>query len=185
MGGSTACDRAPWSIRHASLFAGSRDCSFREADLSPEGPAVRSANAAPALIGLERSRADVVRRRRRWKAWQGRLAPHRPVFIDGIKAAGARLWFLPKCSPDLKSPSNRHSPGSTTRWATPGNGASRTPGDMSATSSQPSNPTNAPTTSKMPDTLLPKTGTLSASTGYRPASSLLPAKKFHTREMYR
>ena len=46
-------------------------------------------------------------------------------------------------------------------------------------------PTNAPTTSKMPDTLLPKTGTLSASTGYRPASSLLPAKKFHTREMYR
>ena len=34
------------------------------------------------LFSLEQARADVARHRRRWKAWQNRLDPHRLVFID-------------------------------------------------------------------------------------------------------
>ena len=34
------------------------------------------------MRALERSRADIARRRKRWKAWQGRFDPQRLVFID-------------------------------------------------------------------------------------------------------
>jgi transposase len=34
------------------------------------------------LFALEQARADVARRRRRWRLWQRRLDPHRLVFID-------------------------------------------------------------------------------------------------------
>lgn len=34
------------------------------------------------LFALEQARADVARHRKRWKAWQGQLDPHRLVFID-------------------------------------------------------------------------------------------------------
>ena len=34
------------------------------------------------LFALEQARADVARRRRRWRSWQGRLDPGRLVFID-------------------------------------------------------------------------------------------------------
>lgn len=34
------------------------------------------------MFALEQARDDVARRRRRWRAWQGRLDPRRLVFID-------------------------------------------------------------------------------------------------------
>jgi len=34
------------------------------------------------LLALERARADVAARRRRWRSWQGELDPRRLVFID-------------------------------------------------------------------------------------------------------
>jgi transposase len=34
------------------------------------------------LFALEQARADVVRRRQRWRSWQGRLDPTKLVFID-------------------------------------------------------------------------------------------------------
>lgn len=34
------------------------------------------------LFALEQARADIARRRQRWKSWQGRLDPARLVFID-------------------------------------------------------------------------------------------------------
>jgi hypothetical protein len=34
------------------------------------------------LFALEQGRADIARRRARWKAWQGRFDPKRLVFID-------------------------------------------------------------------------------------------------------
>lgn len=34
------------------------------------------------LLALERGRADVARKRARWRAWQGRFDPRRLVFID-------------------------------------------------------------------------------------------------------
>jgi len=34
------------------------------------------------LFALEQARADVVRRRQRWRSWQGRLDPARLIFID-------------------------------------------------------------------------------------------------------
>jgi transposase len=34
------------------------------------------------LFALEQGRADIARRRRRWRSWQGRLDPARLVFID-------------------------------------------------------------------------------------------------------
>jgi transposase len=34
------------------------------------------------LFALEQGRADVARRRQRWRAWQGRLDPEKLVFID-------------------------------------------------------------------------------------------------------
>jgi thioesterase domain-containing protein len=34
------------------------------------------------LFALEQARADVARRRRRWRSWQARLDPRRLVFID-------------------------------------------------------------------------------------------------------
>ncbi|ARQ62228.1 IS630 family insertion sequence transposase domain-containing protein (plasmid) [Rhizobium sp. Kim5] len=38
--------------------------------------------AKKTLFALEQGRADVARRRARWKAWQGRFDPKRLVFID-------------------------------------------------------------------------------------------------------
>jgi hypothetical protein len=34
------------------------------------------------LFALEHSRADIARRRERWRSWQGHLDPQRLVFID-------------------------------------------------------------------------------------------------------
>src|SRR5436309_683951 len=79
------------------------------------------------LFATEQDRPDVARRRRRWKAHQGRVDPARLVFIDetwaktnmtrlcgwaprghkakavrrAIRSAGAWLFFLPPYSPDL------------------------------------------------------------------------------------
>ncbi len=48
------------------------------------------------LLADERSRHDVARRRKRWKAWQGRFDPKRLVFIDEtwikINMAPMRGW---------------------------------------------------------------------------------------------
>ena len=41
-----------------------------------------SASKKKALFALERARAGIARKRRRWKAWQSRLDPRRLVFID-------------------------------------------------------------------------------------------------------
>ena len=56
--------------------------------------------------------------------------------------------------------SSRPSPRSSTGCAPPRSAPSRTPGDTSAASSQPSNPANAATTSQTPDTLPSKCETL-------------------------
>ncbi len=34
------------------------------------------------LLALERARADIARRRQRWRSWQANLDPRRLVFID-------------------------------------------------------------------------------------------------------
>jgi len=34
------------------------------------------------MFALEQARADIARRRRRWRAWQSRLDPDRLVFVD-------------------------------------------------------------------------------------------------------
>lgn len=63
----------------------------------------------------EQERPDVARKRERWKARQASIDPRRLVFLDetraktnlapairqAIRAAGAKLFYLPGCSPDL------------------------------------------------------------------------------------
>jgi transposase len=44
--------------------------------------AARDCASKKTLFALEQARADVVRRRGRWKSWQGQLDPQRLVFID-------------------------------------------------------------------------------------------------------
>ncbi|MBB3650332.1 putative transposase [Rhizobium sp. BK619] len=88
------------------------------------------------------------------------LGSHKAKVIrDAIKAAGARLWFLPKYSPDLNPIEQtfakiKH----WMRW--PRREPLRTPGAISDTSSAPLNQTNAQTTSKTQATLLSKHETL-------------------------
>ena len=81
------------------------------------------------------------------------LGSHKSAAVrQMIRAAGARLWYLPPYSP-TSTRSSRPSPRSSTGCAMPRNVTSRTLGAISATSSQPSNPQNAATTSQTPDTL--------------------------------
>jgi transposase len=42
----------------------------------------RDCGSKKTLFALEQARADVARRRQRWKSWQGRLDPAKLVFID-------------------------------------------------------------------------------------------------------
>jgi transposase len=44
--------------------------------------AAKGCGSKKTLFALERGRADIARRRERWKAWQGRFDPRRLVFID-------------------------------------------------------------------------------------------------------
>jgi transposase len=44
--------------------------------------AARGCGSKKTLFALEQGRADIARRRRRWRAWQPRLDPRRLVFID-------------------------------------------------------------------------------------------------------
>ena len=68
-----------------------------------------------------------------------------------IRAAGARLFFLPKYSPDLSTPSNSSSPRSSIGSETPRNAPSRPSAAHWAISCATSAPPNAQTTSEMPD----------------------------------
>ena len=203
------------------------------------------------LFALEQGRADVARRRRRWRSWQASLDPRRLVFIDEtwiktnmaplrgwgpkgerlrgyaphghwrtqtflgalrcdrltapcvfdgpingecfrayveqqlvptlrpgdivvldnlgshksaalrstIKAAGARLWYLPPYSPDL-NPIEQASPRSSTGCAWLISARPKTLGATSAISSQQSSQANAATISKTPDMLPLKNETL-------------------------
>jgi hypothetical protein len=45
-------------------------------------PAARRITVKKTLFALEHARADVARRRRRWRSWQSRFDPRRLVFID-------------------------------------------------------------------------------------------------------
>src|ERR1700733_57682 len=42
----------------------------------------RDCGSKKTLLALERARADIARRRRRWRLWQADLDPRRLVFID-------------------------------------------------------------------------------------------------------
>src|SRR6202142_2871996 len=42
----------------------------------------RGCGSKKTLFAIEQARADVARRRQRWRSWQGGLDPHRLVFID-------------------------------------------------------------------------------------------------------
>ena len=64
-----------------------------------------------------------------------------------IRAAGARVFFLPPYSPDL-NPIEQVFAKLNTECATPQSGPSKTPGDASARSSKRSRQTSAQTTSK-------------------------------------
>jgi hypothetical protein len=206
---------------------------------------VRDCGSKKTLFALEQARADVARRRQRWRSWQAGLDPRRLVFIDEtwiktnmaplrgwgpkgkrlrsfaphghwrtltflgalrcdrltapcvfdgpingecfrayveqqlvpvlkpgdivvmdnlgshksvairqmIRNAGARLWYLPPYSPDLNPIEQRLSPKSSTGCAWLRSERSMTLGATSDTSSQPSSPANAATTSPMPDML--------------------------------
>jgi transposase InsO family protein len=81
------------------------------------------------------------------------LGSHKSTAVrQAIRAAGARLWYLPPYSPDLnpiEQAFSKSSIGCGRRKSEP----SRKPGAISAISPKPSNPANAPTTSQTPDTL--------------------------------
>ena len=42
----------------------------------------RGCGSKKTLFALEQARADIARRRRRWRSWQAHLDPRRLVFID-------------------------------------------------------------------------------------------------------
>ena len=103
------------------------------------------------------------------------LASHKaPAIRTAIRAAGARLWFLPAYSPDpcvaknsppdcflnAPHPSNRSSQNSNTCCARPQNVQRRPCGEKSATSSPSSARKSAQTTSSTQDTLPLKPETL-------------------------
>ena len=71
-----------------------------------------------------------------------------------IRAAGARLFYLPPYSPDL-NPIEQGSPKSRPCCARPTSEPSRASGTASATSSKPSRQQSALTTSETPDMLRP------------------------------
>ena len=81
------------------------------------------------------------------------LGSHKSAAIrQMIRAAGARLWYLPPYSPDL-NPSSKPSPRSSTGCGSPRRALSKTLGATSATWSKPSNLANARAISQMLDTL--------------------------------
>jgi transposase len=81
------------------------------------------------------------------------LGSHKSKAVrDAVKAAGARLWFLPKYSPDL-NPIEQAFAISSIGCDRLKREPSRTLGAISVTSSAPSAPTNATTTSQTQDTL--------------------------------
>ena len=87
------------------------------------------------------------------------LGSHKSAAIrQMIRAAGARLWYLPPYSPDLNP--IEPSPRSSTGCASPRSEPSRTPGATSDTSSRQSDLQNAPTTSPTPATVRSKPETL-------------------------
>lgn len=71
---------------------------------------------------------------------------------QAIRAAGAKLLFLPPTAP-ISTPSSRSSPSSRPCSAKPPREPSKPPGNESVNSSTSSPPPNAPTTSQMQDTL--------------------------------
>ena len=77
-----------------------------------------------------------------------------------IRSAGAKLFFLPRYSPDLSIRSNKSSPSSRPCCAKPIPAPSRPAGATSATCSAISPRPNAPITSPMLDTLQPNRITL-------------------------
>ena len=78
---------------------------------------------------------------------------------SAIRAAGARLFFLPPYSPDL-NPSSKSLPSSNTSCARPLSVPSRRPGSASVPCSIASHQTNAKPISQTQDTALPKLITL-------------------------
>ena len=81
------------------------------------------------------------------------LGSHKSAAIrQAIRAAGARLWFLPAYSPDL-NPIEQTFAKIKHGCATPRSEPLKTPGDILAPSSTPSSQTNAQTTSTTQDTL--------------------------------
>ena len=88
------------------------------------------------------------------------LASHkRQAIRRAIRAAGAKLFFLPPYSPDL-NPSEQVFAKLKTLLRKAGSGLSRPPGSASAHSSSSSPPRNAPTISSTQVTLQRKTITL-------------------------
>lgn len=84
------------------------------------------------------------------------LGSHKSQAVrKAIRAAGARLLFLPAYSPDL-NPINRSSPSSSISCARPQSGPSRRPGSASARCSTTSRQTPASDTSLTQATLQPK-----------------------------
>ena len=43
---------------------------------------MKGCDSKKTLFALEQARADIARKRQRWRAWQARLDPQRLVFID-------------------------------------------------------------------------------------------------------
>lgn len=81
------------------------------------------------------------------------LGSHKSAAVRQIiKAAGARLWFLPPYSPDLNPIEQTFA--KIKHWMRQAQKRTvEAPGVTSAPSSQPSNRMNATTISQMPDTL--------------------------------
>lgn len=87
------------------------------------------------------------------------LGSHKSAAIRHmIRAAGARLWYLPPYS-QTSIPSNSPSPRSSTGCGPPTVEPSMKHGDTSVSSSQPSSQQVAPATSQTPDTLPSKSET--------------------------
>ena len=70
---------------------------------------------------------------------------------NAIRAAGAKLLYLPPYSPDLNPIEQRSSPSSSCSCERPPNAPSKPHGSASVNSSMPSRHTNAPHTSEIPD----------------------------------
>ena len=72
---------------------------------------------------------------------------------QAIRAAGAKLLFLPPLTAPISTPSSKSSPSSRPCSAKPPREPSKPPGNESVNSSTSSPPPNAPTTSQMQNTL--------------------------------